>query len=28
MIDAAQPRIGRDEIVREFGDGFHKNDLP
>ncbi len=23
MIDAAVPRIGRDQFVREFGDGFH-----
>jgi hypothetical protein len=28
MIDAAQPRIRHDEVVREFGDRFHKSDLP
>jgi hypothetical protein len=28
MIDAAEPRVGRDEFVRELGDGFHKNHLP
>jgi hypothetical protein len=27
MIDAAQPRVGRDQFVREFGDCFHKNYL-
>jgi hypothetical protein len=28
MIDAAELRVGRDEVVGEFGDRFHGGKLP
>jgi hypothetical protein len=28
MVDAAELRIGRDEVVGEFRDGFHMAHLP